>query len=310
VSPAPVRVRVEAPAKLNLALAVGPLRPDGFHDLATFFQSVSLTDTLIVEPRPSGFSLRVRYENAAVRGRVRRHPLPTGRDNLVLRAAGLLRDAMPGVGGARFQLVKRIPSRAGLGGGSADAAAALIGLAAAYGRKLSRRQRIDLATRLGADVPFAATGGTALGLGLGERLKRLRLDRPFEAVIALPRWTVSTPQAFARLDRQRKHLTAWGRHLRSVQVLGLDHVVPSRVMRLGNTFESVLGRNRGSFDALVAGLREGGARQVRLTGSGSAVFALLPDGVNGMDFVRRVHVSVPLFLVRSLGRGPVVSVQR
>jgi 4-diphosphocytidyl-2C-methyl-D-erythritol kinase len=81
-------------------------------------------------------------------------------------------------------------------------------------------------------------------------------------------------------------------------------------MRLGNTFESVLGRNRGSFDALVAGLREGGARQVRLTGSGSAVFALLPDGVNGMDFVRRVHVSVPLFLVRSLGRGPVVSVQR
>jgi len=306
----PVRVTVEARAKLNLGLAVGPRRADGFHDLATIFQSISLADHLGIEPRRGGFTLSVRHENVACGGDARlrtRAPVPRGADNLVLRAARLLRASVPGIGGAHFTLVKRIPARAGLGGGSADAAAALAGLAASYGVRLAPVRRRALAAQLGSDVPFALTGGTALGLGRGEILKPLRLARPFRAVVAVPVWSVSTADAFARVDRNKNNLTRWTAHLRFAQVLGRERIIPERAMRLGNTFETALGHRRRDFEALCATLRECGAVQVRLTGSGSAAFALLPQGVRGMDFVRRVQGSAQLFLVRSTGRGPVVT---
>src|SRR5262249_23325215 len=148
----------------NLGLAVGPSRPDGFHDLVTVFQSVSLADTLRVTRQARGFSLRVRFENAALRaGRARgRERVPRGAGNLVLRAARLFAERVGLDGGARFDLVKRIPSEAGLGGGSADAAAALRALEALSGRRLAPARRRALAAELGSDVPFAAFGGTAL----------------------------------------------------------------------------------------------------------------------------------------------------
>jgi len=131
-------VIVEARAKLNLGLAVGPRRADGYHDLATVFQSVSLADHLIARPAARGFTLRVRHERAAARGgRGRSGPVPAGRDNLVLRAARLLARRVGLEGGARFELVKRIPAGAGLGGGSADAAAALAALAALHRVRLA-----------------------------------------------------------------------------------------------------------------------------------------------------------------------------
>jgi 4-diphosphocytidyl-2-C-methyl-D-erythritol kinase len=305
--PAPARVTIEARAKLNLALAVGPGRADGFHDIATIFQSVSLADTLVVERRPRGFTFVLRRRSAAARGGRAGAAVPAGADNLVLRAARLLREHRPRIGGARFTLTKRIPARAGLGGGSADAAAALVGLAAVHGVRLPVAERAALAARLGSDVPFAITGGTALGLGRGERLRRLRLARPFRAVIALPAWTVSTAAAYDRLDRRKNALTAWPAHLRSVRSLARRRVIPEVAMSLGNTFESVLGGRAGDFEELRAELCRCGASPVRLTGSGSAVFGLLPKGVRGKDFVRSVGVPVPLFLVRSAGRGLRVS---
>jgi 4-diphosphocytidyl-2-C-methyl-D-erythritol kinase len=304
-------VRVEARAKINLGLAVGRRRHDGFHDLATVFQSISLADTLTVRPRRHGFTLRITHESATARGRVAprgrvartRASAPRGAANLVLRAAVLAAERLGLRHGAAFHLVKRIPARAGLGGGSADAAAALKGLARLNGIRLSRAITLDLAARLGSDVPFAITGGTALGLGRGERLRRLTLDRPFRALIALPTWSVSTAAAYAAIDRTRNHLTASGPYLRLAHVLERDGVSVERAMRLGNSFEAVLGSRSRDLDRIRRRLEDAGATSVRMTGSGSAIVGLLPPGRVARTAVRRYEGQEALYLVRSRGRG-------
>ncbi len=302
----PRRVLVDARAKLNLGLVVGPPRGDGFHELVTFFQSISLHDTLVAERARSGFTLRVRHENAAVRGvlpaAARRH-IPAGDDNLVLRAARLTAERLGLPGGARFTLIKRIPSQAGLGGGSADAAAAVIAMARLHGARPNAAERLAIAGALGSDVPFAISGGSALGLGRGERLRRVRLIANFRAVVAMPRWHVSTRDAFARIDGAKYGLTAWGRHLRSAANLARARVSPSRALALGNTFERVLGDRRADFEDLSARLREAGLDSTRLTGSGSAVFGLVPPRTSIRAIVSRFRGDEPLYVVRSMATG-------
>jgi len=299
-------VTVEAHAKLNLGLAVGPKRPDGFHDLVTVFQSISLHDTLVVARARRGFTLRVRHEHAEVSGRASRasrRAVPAGGDNLVLRAARLIAERLGLPGGARFTLTKRIPAEAGMGGGSADAAAAIAGLLALHGRRASGELRTACALQLGSDVPFALRGGTALGTGRGEVLRSLRLRSPFRAVIAVPEWRVSTREAFARHDRVRNGLTPWEHHLRFARTVGRQRVEALALIRRGNRFEAVLGRRRRDLDSLRARLRAAGLLEPHLTGSGSAVFAIVPSGASVREIVGRFLGSEPLFAVRSVGRG-------
>jgi 4-diphosphocytidyl-2-C-methyl-D-erythritol kinase len=269
-------VRIEARAKLNLGLAVGPRRSDGYHDLATFFQSVSLADTLIARPRRHGFTLRVCHERAGLRGGRAEAGVPRGAANRVLRAARAFAAHTGLKAGARFDLIKRIPAGAGLGGGSADAAATLAALAALYRIRLAPAERLALAAEIGADVPFACLGGTALGLGRGERLRPLRLARPFRALIAVPEWRTPTGPAFDEIDRNKYGLTVWGAKLRFAQRVGRKSLSPERALLLGNTFESVLGRREAAFLSLRSRLEVAGVRHCHLTGSGSAVFGMLP----------------------------------
>jgi len=313
----PVRaVRIEARAKLNLGLAVGPRRADGYHELATVFQSVSLADTLVVAPKSRGFSLTIRYEDASLgrrsatrsarRGRrLRKGPgrVPAGRANLVLRAARLLSARHDLPGGAAFSLIKRIPAGAGLGGGSADAAAALVGLARLHGLRWPLPDRLAIGEELGSDVPFALLGGTALGLGRGERLRRLRLATPIRAVLAVPSWRVETARAFRALDRRKYGLTGWTRHLRFVEALGRKAVRPRDALRLGNAFERVLGEQRSGFLSLCARLRHAGAEVPHLTGSGSAVFGILPARLTAPRFADRFAGDEAIYLIRSRGTG-------
>ena len=304
--PARRRVVVEARAKLNLGLAVGPRRPDGFHDLVTVFQSVSLADTLLAEWRPRGLTLTVRHEQAALRGklpRAGREAVPSGNANLVLRAARLARDTLGLPGGARFTLIKRIPAGAGLGGGSADAAAAIAAMLAVNNRVVTRARLLELALQLGSDVPFAATGGTALGQGRGERLTPLRLKGPFRAVIAMPAWRVNTASAYRLHDSARNSLTPWGHHLRFARTVGRQRVDPLSLIRRGNRFEQLLGRRRRSLDSLRARLRVAGIVEPHLTGSGSAVFGVVPRGASVREIVARFSGGEALFGVRSVGRG-------
>jgi 4-diphosphocytidyl-2-C-methyl-D-erythritol kinase len=306
VAPRPGSVTVEARAKLNLGLAVGPRRGDGYHELVTVFQSVSLADTLTAQWRARGFTLVVRQESAAVRGRLRRAPgdrVPAGAGNLVLRAARLLARELSLPGGARFTLTKRIPAQAGLGGGSADAAAAIAALLALHGRRLTRAERLAFALQLGSDVPFATTGGTALGLGRGERLTRLRLRSPFRAVIAMPAWRVSTAHAFRRHDLARNSLTPWVHHRRFAATVGRQRVDALSLIRRGNRFEQLLGQRRRDLESLCARLRAAGLLEPHLTGSGSAVFGVVPRGASVREIVDRFSGDEPLYAVRSSGRG-------
>jgi len=292
-------VRVEARAKLNLGLVVGPRRADGFHEIATVFQSVTLADTLEIRRRPRGFRLRVIVEHAARAGAPVRERIPVGPDNLVLRAARLVRERYGVSAGASFRLVKRIPVGAGLGGGSADAAAALLGFARLIGIRLASGKRVELASQLGADVPFACVGGTALGLGRGEKLKRLRLAAPFRAIVAMPRWTISTVNAYRALDKSKYSLTVWTTKLRSAQHLGRDEVTASRCVQLGNSFESVLGGRRTQYASLVARLQAAGVRDPHLTGSGSAVFGIIESGENVKSVIGRFDGAERLYAIES-----------
>lgn len=295
-------VTVDANAKLNLGLAVGPRRRDGFHELATVFQSISLADTLTARRKPRGFSLRVRYENAALRGRAPER-IPTGASNLVLRAACRVAQRAGLEGGASFALVKRIPARSGMGGGSADAAAAIVAMDALYRLGLKRAERLAIGLELGSDVPFALLGGTAVGLGRGERLRSARLARAFRAIVAVPRWRVSTASAFAAIDRNKYGLTEWGAKLRFAQSVGRNRVSASRLQFLGNTLELALGKRRKEFVSLCARLDDAGVLNPRLTGSGSAVFGVLSSGIPVRSFLSRFDGNESIFVVRSTRRA-------
>lgn len=301
------RVVVDAPAKLNLGLAVGSRRPDGFHELATVFQAISLHDTLMAERTDRrGFRLRVVFENAAERGaaRPKAGEIPSGAGNLVLQAARALAARAPAGEGVSFTLIKRIPAGAGLGGGSADAAAALRALDRLWGVRATAEQLRTIAARLGSDVPFALRGGTAGGLGRGDRLIAMRLARSFQAVVAVPRWRVSTALAYRRLDRLNYGLTRSARYLRFVQHIGRERTSIARAIEFGNTFEQVLGARRARFESLKRRLMDAGFISPQLTGSGSAVFAIAPRGDRARRMVQDFTGDEALFLVRPVASGP------
>ncbi|MFN8587911.1 MAG: hypothetical protein U0704_08900 [Candidatus Eisenbacteria bacterium] len=267
---------------------------------------MSLADTLAAERTARGFSLRVRHEEAALRGRqgaAAKRAIGPAADNLVLRAARRVHAALGLPGGARFALVKRIPAQAGMGGGSADAAAAIAAVLALHGVRLPLADRLALGAELGSDVPFALLGGTAVGRGRGEVLVRARLARGFRAVVAVPSWRISTREAFARIDDRKYGLTHWKRHLRFAVGLEREEVTPLHASRLGNTFEEVLGRHQQEFESLCARMRAAGLVQPRLTGSGSGVFALLPAGASLREMVGRFSGDEPLYGVRASGKG-------
>ena len=196
VVPPPVTVRV--PAKVNLHLAVGELRPDGFHDLTTVFHAVSLFDEVIVAATDSP-GVEVLGEGAAGSP----VEVPDDDTNLAWRAVLALAGHVGRKPAVRVVLRKAIPAAGGMAGGSADAAATLVGLSALWNLDLPRDQLAELAAGLGSDVTFALHGGTALGTGRGERLVPVLTRHTVHWVLALHHRGLATPTAFGELDRLR-----------------------------------------------------------------------------------------------------------
>ena len=190
--PPPVTVR--APAKVNLHLAVGDVRPDGFHELVTVFQALSLFDDVVVAPA-DGLRVTVRGEGAV--------SVPLDHRNLVWRAAELLAAEAGREADVSISLAKGIPVAGGLAGGSADAAATLVALCALWRLEMSREELAVIAARLGSDVPFSLHGGTALGTGRGEQLLPVLARNTFHWVLAFAPDGLSTPEVYAELDRMR-----------------------------------------------------------------------------------------------------------
>lgn len=187
------RVRVRVPAKINLALCVGGLRLDGYHELATLFQAVSLYDEVTAISSESGITCEVLGLDA------RRIGPPE--DNLAYRAARLLQQEYGINQGVDLLIDKRIPVCGGMAGGSADAAASLMACNHLWGLKLTMADMSVLGSRLGADVPFALMGGCAIGLGKGEVLTPALCRGTFHWVLALSQQKLSTPDVYQRFDR-------------------------------------------------------------------------------------------------------------
>ena len=254
------RLVVRAHAKVNLDLRVLGVRADGYHELRTVFQTIELHDTLTCSGQPGPFTLKCRTPG-----------VPLDASNLIWKAAAALWTALGHAGEIRdatIQVDKKIPLEAGLGGGSSDAAAALIALGRLWGGAPITLLR-EVGATIGSDVPFFLTGGTALGLGRGEEIYPLVDLPPHFVVIVRPPFGVSTAEAYAWYDEDR---AAGVRENRELQQLPVPW--PSRAAQMINDLEPPVMRRHQEIGGLKTALKEAGATAAAMSGSGSAVFGL------------------------------------
>ena len=255
------RMLIRANAKINWTLDTVGVRADGYHLLDMLMQSISLHDTLTLEPAEditfsAGGATRV----------------PQDESNLALRAALALRGYTGTERGAAIHLHKRIPSGAGLGGGSADAAAVLHGLNALWELNLPLETLLQLGLTLGADVPFCLTGGLARVQGIGDVIAPLPCGRVYHLVIVQPCRGLSTPQVFRTLDMLGKPASRPDTQRAQEALTGGSLAQLSA--SLGNTLQPAAISLRPQIRQAIACLREHGARAAQMTGSGSAVFGV------------------------------------
>jgi 4-diphosphocytidyl-2-C-methyl-D-erythritol kinase len=252
---------VRAHAKVNLDLRVLGVRPDGYHELRTVFQGIELHDTLVCSERPGAFTLKCRTAG-----------VPLDERNLIWRAAAALWTALGRAGAPRDVVVrvdKRIPLEAGLGGGSSDAAAALVSLGRMWGGTPMSLLR-EIGATIGADVPFFLSGGTALGLGRGEEIYPLVDLPPHFVVIVRPPFGVSTAEAYAWYDEDRGS----GQRDENREFQQLPVPWPTRAAQMINDLEPPVIRRHQEIAGFKAQMRELGATAAAMSGSGSAVFGL------------------------------------
>ncbi len=255
-----MRISVRAYAKLNLDLRILGTRPDGFNELRTVFQTVALYDRLTFTVRPGPFVLKCAAQGVPIDDR-----------NLVWRAAALLWRALRRQGAPRnivAALDKKIPVQGGLGGGSADAAATLVGLSRLWGHAFTAKQLHDVAARLGADVPFFLCGGMALGLGRGDEIHPMADLTRMWIVLVKPAAGVSTRDAYAWYEEEH----AVGNTAAEVPPLPASWLPPE--VRMVNDLEPAVVRRIPELGCLLKSLRDHGALAAAMSGSGSTVFGL------------------------------------
>ena len=251
---------VKARAKINLALDVFEKRPDGYHEVEMVMQSIELHDCLEFTPVPEGITLLV--ENGDV---------PAGEDNLVYRAAKSISTYAGVRSGVEIRLKKAIPVAAGLGGGSADAAATLAGLNKIWEQGLTLRELMMLGEQLGSDVPFCLMEGTALARGRGEKLERLPPCPPLGLVLVKPPFGVSTASVYrayvpGKLEKKP--------HCRNM-VEAIENRDPGAIARsLYNALEPVTFAMHPEVAEIKERLLEAGALGALMSGSGPTVFGM------------------------------------
>ncbi|PYU08609.1 MAG: 4-(cytidine 5'-diphospho)-2-C-methyl-D-erythritol kinase [Acidobacteria bacterium] len=278
-------VRIPALAKVNLRLEVLGKRPDGFHELRTIFQSISLRDELrLRSTRKSGIELRVRgnvsLSNEPVEG------------NLVYRAVDALRQELRQRDGIAIELCKAIPAGRGLGGGSSDAASALIGYLRLAKKQLPRERLFELAATLGADVPFFLEGGRALGIGKGDEIYPLPDIPKLHLLVVSPNAIhVPTPDAYRWLDAAKLNaaqLTNSAGNPKLYRFCALSWSLQGSPLL--NDFEDAVFQQHPRLAELKRDLLQNGATEALLAGSGSAVIGVFPSPAKA----RRAAVGFPL----------------
>ncbi|QYF72189.1 4-(cytidine 5'-diphospho)-2-C-methyl-D-erythritol kinase [Cryobacterium sp. PAMC25264] len=287
-------VHARAPGKINVFLKVGAVMDDGYHDLATAFQAVSLYEDVRARAADD-FSVEFT-------GSVDTSGLAVDDSNLAIKAARALAAATGFRGGVHLQIDKNVPIAGGMGGGSADAAATLLACDALWGTDLGKDELQKIAATLGADVPFAFTGGTAIGTGRGDQLSPALAKGQFHWVLALAEFGMSTPSVYSELDRHRT------RHAQDIFPAQVQPTVDADVLqalRAGDPAmlaESMHNDLQAPALQLAPGLgrvlelgEANGALAGILSGSGPTVAFLVPDSDAGLELqvalsAARLHV--------------------
>lgn len=251
---------IDAPAKINLTLDIKGKRTDGYHELETVMHQINLVDRVFL--KMGGTDITVRSNSPLI---------PNDEENLAFKAAQLLYDSFTIKEGVQIFIEKNIPVEAGLAGGSTDAAAVLKGINTLIGLGLKKQHLIELAARIGSDVPFCVQGGTALARGRGEILQPLAAGPDLNMVLVKPDYQLSTREIFGhfRLDRVYKSpdnpafLAAW----KNCDIINV-------ALQMNNVLETVSVEKRPEIAMIKQQLCELGALNALMSGSGPSVFAL------------------------------------
>lgn len=297
-------VKAIARAKINLFLEVGDLREDGFHEVRSLMQSIQLADEL--------YFRRTDGAHGKISIRCNEEDVPAGEENLVWRAIELFdsRKGVIGSGGIEVLINKKIPVGAGLAGGSADAAAALLAMDFVYELDLPREEIAEMASEVGSDVPFCLVGGTSVATGRGEVLRRLEPLPAFQVVLASTAEGVSTAEVYRRLDELRLELEREekrGGDLEMVVEALERRDLEVLLSNLHNTLESatIAGEEVRSYKEVA---RQSGALAALMTGSGPTVFALVSGMEQAAEVAWELEKIAPITIITSFSeRGAEIS---
>ena len=271
-------VTVRVPAKVNLQLAVGPREADGFHNLVTVFQAISIYDDVTITKTTPGSGITI-----AITGD-HTHGVPADSTNLAVKAAQLIADDYDFAVDIHIDVVKSIPVAGGMAGGSADSAAVIVGLNDLFNLEMSREEMLEFGSQLGSDVPFMITGGTAIGLGRGDQLTAALSRGTYHWVLALSTVGLSTPAVYQECDRLRAGLDIAAPQTSDVLMQSLLAADPKAVgLALQNDLQSAACSLRPALTLVLDVGEEYGALGAIVSGSGPTVAFLVGDEEQGLD---------------------------
>lgn len=268
-------VEIQVPAKVNLQLSVGPKKADGYHEVVTVFQAISLMDTLKISHADQfGISIKGDYTNG----------VPLDQSNLVYKAVELMSENFDTDKTIEIEINKSIPVAGGMAGGSADAAATLLGIDALYGLGLSKDELGDVARKLGSDVPFMLHGGTAVGRGHGDEITPALSRGTYHWVIAVSSSGLSTPSVYGECDRLRTGLDIKDPSLNDELLQALLSGDSTRVGKsLNNDLQAAAISLRPALRLILDTGQEYGALGGIVSGSGPSVAFLVADEDHSLD---------------------------
>ena len=271
-------VTVKVPAKVNLQLSVGPRESDGYHNLVTVFQAVSIFDevTLTKSHEGSGVTIAVTGDQT--------HGVPEDGSNLAVKAAQLIAEKFGFAADVHIEVKKSIPVAGGMAGGSADAAATLVGMDALFKLEVTREELLALGSELGSDVPFLILGGTAIGTGRGDQLTAALSRGTYHWVFALSTVGLSTPAVYSECDRMRAEREIAAPKVSDALMQALLAADPEAVGEsLVNDLQSAASSLRPALTLILEVGRDYGALGAIVSGSGPTVAFLVADEESGLD---------------------------
>jgi len=271
-------VTVRVPAKVNLQLSVGPREADGFHNLVTVFQAISIFDdvTVTFSPPKSGLSISISGDQ--------RHGVPADDSNLAIKAIALMAKEYDLEIDAHVEIKKLIPVAGGMAGGSADAAAAIVAIDYLYSLGMSREEMAEIAAQLGSDVPFMLSGGTAIGTGHGDQLTAALSRGTYHWVLALSSIGLSTPAIYSECDRLRLESEIVEPQTNELLMQALLAADPKSVgAHLVNDLQAAACSLRPALRLVLDVGQEYGALGALVSGSGPTVAFLVTDEEAGLD---------------------------